>query len=227
MERGDIMDKKEKELEELVQIISSSLGDVTDWAKTIQDRGYTKKHFPVEELKEELKINRIWAMPNKWTFIIKPIRELIKEEMSGETWIDPFAGMNSPAQMRNDLNPDMDAPYHLEALAFLKMWGDNSMDGAFFDPPYSPRQVKECYEGIGMKTAKGNTKMTFWSQCKDEIARILKPGGKAICCGWSSMGLGKGRGFKMERILLVPHGGNKNDTIVTVEHKIKELEDET
>jgi len=34
------------------------------------------------------------------------------------------------------------------------------------------------------------------------------------------MGLGKNRGFKMARILLVPHGGSKNDTIVTVENKI-------
>jgi len=48
------MDEREKELEELVQIISYSLGDVTDWAKTIQDRGYTKKHSSVEKLKEHI-----------------------------------------------------------------------------------------------------------------------------------------------------------------------------
>jgi len=34
------------------------------------------------------------------------------------------------------------------------------------------------------------------------------------------MGIGKGRGFKIVRIMLVPHGGAKNDTIVTVERKI-------
>ena len=37
---------------------------------------------------------------------------------------------------------------------------------------------------------------------------------------WTSMGLGKNRGFKLKEILLVPHGGSKNDTIVTVEQKI-------
>lgn len=36
------------------------------------------------------------------------------------------------------------------------------------------------------------------------------------------MGLGKTRGFEMQRILLVPHGGSKNDTLVTVEVKIGE-----
>ena len=61
--------------------------------------------------------------------------------------------------------------------------------------------------------------MKYWADCKNEIARILKPGGKAICFGWSSMGLGKNRGFEMNRILLVPHGGSKNDTICTVEQK--------
>ena len=64
------------------------------------------------------------------------------------------------------------------------------------------------------------TRMDFWSKCKDEIARITKPGGKVICFGWNSMGLGKNRGFEMTNILLVPHGASKNDTITTVEIKI-------
>ena len=41
-------------------------------------------------------IERVWAMPDKWTFTIKPIRELLEEEMSGDMWVDPFAGYNSP-----------------------------------------------------------------------------------------------------------------------------------
>lgn len=32
-------------------------------------------------------------------------------------------------------------------------------------------------------------------------------------------GIGLKRGFEMIEILLVPHGGSKNDTIVTVERK--------
>ena len=28
-----------------------------------------------------MRIERKWAMPNKWTFTIKPIRELLKEEL--------------------------------------------------------------------------------------------------------------------------------------------------
>jgi hypothetical protein len=34
-------------------------------------------------------LNRAWAMPNKKTFCIKPIKELINEEIKGD-YIDPF-----------------------------------------------------------------------------------------------------------------------------------------
>ena len=172
-----------------------------------------------------MKIERIWAMPNAWTFTIKPIRELLNEEVGSGmlmrgTWIDPFAGENSPAQVTNDLNTVRPTKYHMEALPFLKQFEDETFDGALFDPPYSPRQVKEMYDNIGEKTVADNTKTSFWSQCKDELARLVKPCGKVICFGWNSMGMGKNRGFTMNRILLVPHGGNRNDTIVTVETKL-------
>jgi len=65
--------------------------------------------------------------------------------------------------------------------------------------------------------------MKYWADCKNEIARILKPGGKVICFGWNSMGLGKGRGFVMKRLLIINHGGSRNDTLVTVEIKKKLL----
>jgi len=61
--------------------------------------------------------------------------------------------------------------------------------------------------------------MGYWGDIKNEMARIIKPHGIAICCGWSSGGIGKNRGFEILEILLVPHGGSKNDTIVTVERK--------
>lgn len=172
-----------------------------------------------------MRINRVWAMPNRWTFTIKPIKQLLMEEigldiMENKKWIDPFAGKYSPATITNDLNPKRQTTYHMEAIEFLKMFEDESVDGVLFDPPYSPRQVKECYENIGLNVTAEQTKQSFYSNAKNEMARTLKVGGKAICCGWSSMGLGKNRGFEMKRILLVPHGGSKNDTIVTVEQKL-------
>jgi hypothetical protein len=75
------------------------------------------------------------------------------------------------------------------------------------------------FNQLTTKDKKWDGRTTFWSETMDEVARILKPNGKLICFGWTSMGGSMSRGFVMNRILLVPHGGRKNDTIVTVETK--------
>lgn len=48
-----------------------------------------------------MKIYRVWAMPNKNTFDIKPIKELIQEEKTNGIWIDPYANKNKIATFTN------------------------------------------------------------------------------------------------------------------------------
>lgn len=167
-----------------------------------------------------VRIERVWAMPNKNTFKIKPIKELIEETVDlSLLWIDPFANQNKIASITNDLNPDFDTDYHLDALDFLKLFDSESVDGVLYDPPYSPRQVSECYNDVGYSVTWDTTKASFWGNHKREISRIVKIGGRVITFGWNSGGIGNKYGFEIERILLVPHGGWHNDTICTVEVK--------
>ena len=169
-------------------------------------------------MKKELEINRVWAMPNKHTFSIKPIGELIGRHLFGLS-IDPFANHNRLATVTNDLDPDFDTDYNIDALDFLKLFDDESVDVVLFDPPYSPRQVSECYKALSLSVNMQTTQSSFWGNMKKEIARITKPNGKVITCGWNSGGIGKTNGFEPVEVLLVPHGGWHNDTIVTVERK--------
>ncbi len=144
-------------------------------------------------------IDRVWAMPNKKTFQIKPITQLLKDEIPiNESVLDPF-----PFEYKED------------ATDMLNKINNETYNYAVFDPPYSPRQLKECYKGKG----EYDTKCSTWSKWKDLISRKIKVGGKVISFGWSSQGMGINRGFQLQRILLVPHGGQHNDTIVTVEIK--------
>lgn len=166
-----------------------------------------------------MEILRVWAMPNSNTFDILPIRKLIEDELTAGVWIDPFANKNKFASITNDLNPDYDTDYHLDALQFMKMFEAESIDGVLYDPPYSPRQVAECYHGIGMEVTSKTTRASFWGNQKKEISRIVKPGGKVISFGWNSGGIGRKYGFEISKILLVPHGGWHNDTICVVEVK--------
>lgn len=164
-------------------------------------------------------ISRKWCMPSKNTFTIKPIRELISKYVgNGKNWIDPFAGFNSPAEITNDMNPNVPAKYHLHAKEFAESMRGNRFKGVLFDPPYSLRQVKECYDNIGKKLFKEDT-LYFPSNVIKIIAPLIEVGGYAISFGWNSNGFGKYLGFETIEILLVRHGGKHNDTIVTVERK--------
>lgn len=171
----------------------------------------------------KIRIERVWSMPNKNTFEILPIKKLIAEEVDlSKYWIDPFANRNKVATVTNDLSMEYDTDYHLDALDFMKLFEDNSVDGVLYDPPYSPRQVSECYNDVGYNVTWDTTKASFWGNHKREISRIVKIGGKVITFGWNSGGIGYKYGFEIERILLVPHGGWHNDTICTVEVKTHE-----
>ena len=173
-----------------------------------------------------MKITRQWAMPSMHTFTIKPIGELVARYVGdGKGWIDPFAGENSPAEITNDLNPAKPAKYHLHALDFAKML-EGEFEGCLFDPPYSLRQVKECYDQIGCSDFLANDTTHFPYDIKREIAKKIKPNGIVICFGWCSTGFGRKLGFEMIEILLVAHGGWHNDTIVTVERKLPNLFDQ-
>ena len=163
-------------------------------------------------------IERFWAMPSPETFSIAPIRRLIERHLNGGVWIDPFCRdsiFKGRCAMTNDLNPKFDATHHGDALDFLKSLPAESADGIFFDPPFSPRQVKEAYQGFGPC----DTTRRFYSARKREAARVLKLGGKAIVCGWNSLGLGACNGMELEEVLMVNHGDQK-DTIVTVGRKV-------
>ncbi len=168
---------------------------------------------------ETIVIRRCWAMPNRLTFKIKPIKELIEKYIAGAV-VDPFANNSKYGTITNDLNPEYNTDYNLDALTFLKILNDEVADVVLFDPPYSISQAAECYKSYGkMKLEKNVANMGYWGDCKNEVARITKTGGVVVICGWSSNGIGINRGFKMQEILLVAHGGSKNDTIITVERK--------
>lgn len=173
-----------------------------------------------QEMNSGLEMNREWAMPNSSTFEIKPIEKLVTgyvQESDG-VWIDPFAGEAEFADVTNDLNPEIETDYTMDAVDFLQMFDDGEVDGGvLFDPPYSPRQIKEVYDSIGIETTMETTQATFWSNCKDEISRICTDGSIVLTFGWNSGGIGKTNGFQKQEILLVAHGGWHNDTICTVE----------
>lgn len=162
-----------------------------------------------------------WAMPNKNTFEIGPIKKLISEEFHGKkvNSIDPFARNSNFAKFTNDLNENTSSQCHIDALVYLKRIRSNFIDEAYYDPIYTPRQMKECYEELNVPLTFENTSSKSWTLWKKELARIIKPGGKILSCGYTGYGLGKNLGFETTHVLVVVHGGVHNATICTIEVK--------
>src|SRR5437879_592273 len=100
-------------------------------------------------------------MPNHKTFEIPPIKRLLDEEFGNWDFIDPFPH-----------------PFKTDALEYLKSLQSLSVFKVAFDPPYSQRQLREMYDSAGLSLTEMNN--GYWAKCRDEIARIIKPGGKCI-----------------------------------------------
>jgi hypothetical protein len=170
-----------------------------------------------------MKITRVWAMPSPNTFSIPPIADLLDRWLprAGVT-VDPFARDSTRATVSNDLDPAMPTDYHMEAGEFVRHLEkiEYRADAVLFDPPYSPRQISECYKKVGLAISTATTQNArLYKEVRDGLDAILHTGGIAISCGWNSRGFGTGRGYEIEEILLVTHGGAHNDTIVTVDRK--------
>lgn len=169
-------------------------------------------------------ITRVWAMPHKYTFRVKPLVEIIdRYRRPTDVWLDPFAGLHSPVPLacRNDLNPAMPAAHHMEAADFLAHWLDNygMVDGALFDPPYSLTQVSRSYQDIGLKFKGAENPTGGFPKVRQLLSDLVRPGGFVISYGWNTVGMGKTRGFTAVEYLICSHGGNRNDTLVTVEQR--------
>ena len=150
-------------------------------------------------LYDTLTINRAWGFPSVNTFEIAPIKDFVSRHVSECTVVvDPFANRSKFGTITNDLNHEYDTSYHLDALDFLKMFDDKSVDCVLYDPPYSTRQVVEQYKGFGKEITRETTQSSWRARHLDEIQRILKQGGRALCFGWNSNGVGKKRGFSLK-----------------------------
>jgi hypothetical protein len=147
---------------------------------------------------------------------MQPVVDLFRKYEVGKNWADPFAGLTSPAEFTNDIEAARGVVSNLDGLEFLQRIADCSFSGVLFDPPYS---VEQCLRRYTPKQGGTAGRAEYWAKCKDEISRIVKPGGLAISFAWDSTGIGKSRGFEIEEIVLLCHGACHNDTIITIERK--------
>ena len=167
------------------------------------------------------KFSRVWAMPNSNTFSVKRIGDFGRRYLHGVS-VDPFARNSEMATYTNDMNPETTAQYHMDAIAFLEMLAEKSVvaDVVLFDPPYSPRQISECYAATGKKAGMMDTQnAALYAKCRKAISKICKLNSLVLSFGWNSCGMGPG--WETEEIMLVCHGSAHADTICLAQRCIE------
>lgn len=164
-------------------------------------------------------------MPSKDTFSVEPIRAFVERHLAGSrSSVDPFARNGRFATYRNDLNPNTEAEYHMDAIAFLEQLARDGVkcDRALVDPPYSPRQITECYAEAGLKAGMQDTQnAALYARTRAALVPILTDDAVVLSFGWNSSGMGLKQGFDITEILLVCHGGAHNDTICVAERRVQ------
>lgn len=178
-----------------------------------------------------MKFSREWAMPSADTFDVKPIARFVSRYLrkSGVS-VDPFARNKQWATYTNDLDPATSADCHMDAEAFLVHLTNLGVkaDVVILDPPYSPRQISECYKSIGLVVGMEETQSALlYQRVRRAALALVKRGGIVLSFGWNSVGMGKCNGFEQVEILLICHGGAHNDTICLAERLTDHLFSDT
>ena len=152
-----------------------------------------------------IEFDRIWAMPNHLTFKIKPISDLLKFEVLSGKWIDPFSNdsyikkISHAEIVTNDINPACNSDHHLDAVDFLKLFEDSSLDGVLYDPPYCYDKETQLFTKDGWKyfeeltekdiVATLNVKTNMLEYQKPEEIIKKKYKGEMICINSQSINL--------------------------------------
>jgi hypothetical protein len=167
---------------------------------------------------------RQWGMPNKETFLIKPIGKFVRKYLRKSTVsVDPFAGNIGWATYNNDINPSTLAEYHMDAEDFCKhLLGQGvKADCAIFDPPYSPDQLARSYQGVRLKKDRGGSHNgEMYARVRNALQSLLTEDAVVLSFGWNTAGMGKTRDFEPVEILIVCHGGAHNDTLCLAEKRV-------
>jgi hypothetical protein len=122
------------------------------------------------------------AAIGRWTFQTKKIRDALLPHLRGRV-LNPFAGVTrldeykrGISEVRNDLNTECDADYHVDAAELGGLFEPKLFDVAVLDPPFSQSQADEHYDSMHARDM---------GEVRREVAALVKPGGTIVEFGFN------------------------------------------
>ena len=149
----------------------------------------------------------------RYTFESPKIKVWVESKSDGRV-LNLFAGKTllNLDEIRNDIDKDMVADYHMDCVDFVNDWDGPKFDTIILDPPYALRKAMEMYNG--------NYTSRF-KMLANAIDRILAENGRIISFGYHSTFMGKVRGYDLDTLCVFAHGGAQHCTIGIIERRNK------
>jgi len=153
------------------------------------------------------------VQPNRWTFSSDKIRGEVESALEGRV-LNACAGktklQHQDEIIRNDLNPDRDADYHVDVCDISDKIGADSVDTVVYDPPFSTEQAGSSYDGVNV---------AHEGQAMREIDTVLRPGGRVIKFGFSTTTMPGELDYTRELVVIFNTLGRMNDWLMTVDKR--------
>ena len=150
----------------------------------------------------------------RWTFEYQPAREFVENRLRGRV-LNACAGrstLNYDGEIvRNDLNPEIEADYHLDVCELADHFPRQSFDTVVFDPPFDDLQGADKYDSLRVDSV---------LEAFAQFARLVRPNGLVITFGWNSWGMRSYDHFDREETVLFQRGPVKRDVIASVDRHI-------
>lgn len=173
--------------------------------RKLQDTDDGQPDFPI----------RYYAVqPNRWTFQCEKIRTEVESALEGRV-LNACAGKTQLDYdgeiIRNDIDPERDADYHIDVCRIADELPANSFDTIIHDPPFSAKQAESTYNGVDV-VAEG--------QAMSQYDQLLRPGGKVIKFGFSTTTMPGAKDYVRELVVIFNTLGRMNDWLMTVDRRV-------
>lgn len=114
-----------------------------------------------------------------WTFSARMVRDVVEGAIEGRT-LNACAGKTKLTHdceiVRNDLNPERDAEYHVDVNDALGVFDEGEFVSVVFDPPFDQTQSDEHYDGMHARKL---------APARKVLSKLASPGGVFVELGWN------------------------------------------
>lgn len=154
----------------------------------------------------------------KWTFATKMVRDVVLDAVHGRV-LNACAGETTLEKrgcefVRNDIDEDQKADLHVDVREIDAHFSNESFDSVILDPPFDPGRAAKLYEGWHGQE---------YSNARDAVARLVRPGGTVVELGWNSWSLGDKNGWEKTEHHLFRQSSFKGDVHLTIDKKVNQI----